>query len=189
MRIRTLLAVVAAAAAAFLAPLRAPLAAQASQGTLIPIPYRTYIGINPVGIAFDIASVELESAIAPGITLGGLASYTDVSDNRFTTFDVKLRYYPGEVVLRGFSLGGTVGYTRFSNVVGSSISGAPARQSLDAPTVGIIADYNWMLGVRRRFLVGTGLGAKRVLASSEDRARVDIDRAYVTGRFIVGIAF
>lgn len=187
MRIRTLLSVVVAAAVA--APVLSTAAAQAPQGTLIPIPYRTYIGINPLGIAFDIASIEIENAIAPGITLGGLGSYTDVSDSRFTTFDLKVRYYPGEVVLRGFSLGGSVGYTRFSNIPDNTPATGPVRQSLDAPTVGIIADYNWMLGVRRRFVLGTGVGAKRVLASSEDRTRVGIDRAYFTARFIVGIAF
>ena len=190
MRIRTLLTVAGTvAAAAFSAPAVCVAAAQAPQGTLIPIPYRTYIGINPLGIAFDMASVEIENAVAPGMTFGALGSYTALGDPRFTTVDLKLRYYPGEVVLRGFSLGGTVGYTRFSNVTGSDVSGAPVRQSLDAPTVGVIVDYNWMLGVRRRFILGTGLGAKRVLASSEDRNRVNMDRAYVTARFIVGIAF
>lgn len=159
-----------------------------SQGTLIPIPYRTYIGINPLGIAFDMASVEIENAVAPGITLGALGSYTALGDPRFTTVDVKLRYYPGEVVLRGFSLGASAGYTKFSNLVNPTGT-SETRESLDAPTVGILVDYNWMLGVRRRFILGTGLGAKRVLASTEDRDRVGIDRAYVTARFIVGIAF
>ncbi|HVX38782.1 MAG TPA: hypothetical protein VHB25_04340 [Gemmatimonadaceae bacterium] len=185
MRIRTLLAVVAAA---FTAPVVGALAAQVPQGTLIPIPYRTYIGINPLGIAFDIASIEIENAVAPGITLGGVGSYTAASDERFTTFDLKLRYYPGEVVLRGFSLGASVGYTKFSNIVNTNGT-TDTRQTLDAPTIGIIADYNWMLGVRRRFILGTGVGAKRVLASSEDRDRVNIDRVIPTARFIVGIAF
>jgi hypothetical protein len=53
----------------------------------------------------------------------------------------------------------------------------------------VITDYNWMLGTERRFIVGTGLGAKRILASREARDRVDISRAYVTARFIVGLAF
>ena len=163
-------------------------AAAQGGGTLVPIPYRTYIGINPLGIPFDVGSAEVESAIAPGITLGGLASYTDVDDDRWLSFDAKVRYYPGEVVLRGFSLGLSVGSLRYSTLRPSSF-GDQVRQVLTAPTVGVITDYNWMLGTERRFIVGTGLGAKRILASRDDRSRVDISRAYVTARFVVGLAF
>jgi hypothetical protein len=60
---------------------------------------------------------------------------------------------------------------------------------LDTPTFGVILDYNWMLGAQRRFIVGTGIGAKRILASSDERDRVNLDRAQITGRFTVGIAF
>ena len=157
-------------------------------GTLIPIRYRTYIGINPLGIPFDVGSAELESAIAPGITFGGLASYTSVDDNRWLSFDAKVRYYPGEVVLRGFSIGLSAGSLRYSTS-GSDSLGVQTRRVFNAPTIGVITDYNWMLGTERRFIVGTGLGAKRILASQEARDRVDISRAYVTVRFIVGLAF
>jgi hypothetical protein len=110
-----------------------------------------------------------------------------VDDDRWLTFDAKVRYYPGEVVLRGFSLGLSVGSLRYSTLRDSI--GVPFRQVLSAPTVGVIADYNWMLGTERRFVVGTGLGAKRILASQDERDRVGIDRAYLTARFIVGLAF
>jgi hypothetical protein len=131
----------------------------------------------------DIGTVEVENAVAPGITVGGVASYIDVSDHRYTTFDFKIRYYPGEVVLRDYSIGGTLGYTRFSNMVSDT------RQSLSAPTVGIVVDRNWIYGRGQHFVVGTGLGAKRVLASTADRARANVDRAIVTGRLILGFAF
>ena len=62
-------------------------------------------------------------------------------------------------------------------------------QSLDTPTFGVIVDYNWMLGAQHGFVVGTGVGAKRILASSEERDRVGLDRAQFTGRFTMGIAF
>ena len=160
-----------------------------AQSSLVPIPNLTYIGINPLGIPFDIGSIELESAVAPGVTLGGLASYTDLDSNRFTSFDFKVRYYPGDIVLKGFSAGLSVGYLRYSNVVKDPITDVDERQALSAPTIGVLADYNWMLGRSQRFIVGTGVGAKRVLASSTERKRVDISRAYPTVRFIVGFAF
>jgi hypothetical protein len=159
-------------------------AAEAQAPGLIPIPYRTYIAINPIGIPADLGSAEIESAIASGVTIGGLASYMAASDDRWTTGDVKLRYYPGEVVLRGFSTGLSLGATRKS-VVGQG----GTRTALDFPTFGALVDYNWMLGARKRFLVGTGFGVKRVLAKVEDRERVGLDRAYVTARFVVGVAF
>jgi hypothetical protein len=162
-----------------------------SAQSLVPIPTRTYIGINPVGLPFDIATVELETAVAPGITLGGTGSYIDVGDPKFTTGEFKVRYYPGEVVLRDFSVGATVGFTHFSNKVDLTTPGGPtqSRETLDAPTVGIIVDYNWLYGRQQHFLIGTGIGAKRVLASAGERDRVDIDRAVFTLRLIVGFAF
>ncbi len=163
------------------------------QGTLIPIPYRSYIGINPLGIPFDIGSLEFESAVTAGVTVGGAGSYTDIDNDRYTTADVKVRYYPGEVVLRGFSLGASAGYLHYSARQDTPTLGSgtvtSTRSSLDAPTLGVLVDYNWMLGTRRRFLVGTGVGAKRVIAGADARQRVGLDRAYLTGRFTVGLAF
>src|SRR4051794_30661119 len=70
-------------------------------GTLIPIPYRTFVAIDPAMIVFDFGSVEVESAVAPGVTLGGTGSITTIDGDRYTTGDFTVRYYPGEVVLRG----------------------------------------------------------------------------------------
>ena len=155
--------------------------ARAQSPARIPIPYRTYVAINPLGIPFDIASVEVESAIAPGITVAGLASYTSLDRDRFTTFDAKVHYYPGEIVLRGFSVGASAGHTRFTT---SDVSGA-----LSYPTIGLLVDYNFMLGAAGRFVVGTGFGAKRVLASADERDPFGVDRATFTARFVLGLAF
>lgn len=160
-------------------------AAGAQVGTFIPIQNRTYVALNPLGIPFDIVSGEIESAIAPGVTAGGSASYTDLQNDRYTSFDAKVRFYPGEVVLRGLAFGMSVGSLHYS----SPDNGANIRQTITVPTIGILADYNWLLGVGQHFLVGTGLGAKRVLASTDERDRVGIDRAYVTARFLLGYAF
>jgi hypothetical protein len=151
----------------------------------IRIPYRTYLGLNPLGIPFDIFSFELESGIAQGMTLGAVASRTDLGDDRFSSADLKFRYYPSEVVLSGFSVGASVGVLRYTTKTG--ILGA--RESLDAPTFGVLVDYNWMLGARHRFIVGTGVGAKRLLVSSAERERVGLERAQLTARFTLGVAF
>lgn len=160
----------------------------AAQGAPVRLPSQTYIAINPIGVVGDIGTVELESGIVQGVTLGGVASYIDVEDIRFTTFDFKVRYYPAEVVLRDWSIGGTVGFTRVSNLVDLD-TGGQSRESLSAPTIGLIVDKNWLTGRGQHFLIGTGVGAKRLLTSKSDRDRVDIGRAIFTARLVIGYAF
>jgi hypothetical protein len=157
------------------------------QSSRIPIPYRTYVAVNPLGIPFNIAAAEVESAIASGITLGGAASYTSLSHDRYTTFEGKLRYYPSEVVLQGFSIGASLGHSRYSTLVGSPTG--DIRSGLDYNTLGLLVDYNALLGARRRFVVGSGLGAKRILGNAEERDRLGLSNPVLTVRFVVGLAF
>lgn len=185
----------------------AALAPQASaQYSSIPA-YRTLVGLNPLGIPFDIASIEFETLVDRGFTFGASGSYVAVDDDdrgdageRFTSLDLKARYYPGEVVLRGFAVGLSLGITRYSERVfdtdvcipnpSACANGAPSsRESLVTPTLGILVDYNWMLGAERRFVVGTGLGAKRLLKRDSDIPALDPPRAYPFARFSIGIAF
>jgi len=154
---------------------------------LIPIELRSYVAVNPLGIPFDIASAEFETALASGVTVGGLASYTALQDDRYRTFDGKLRYYPGEVVLRGFSLGASLGYTHFSTT--ETLGGVETNPTANYATLGLLVDYNFMLGARHRFILGTGVGAKRVFADTRTRDPVHLDKAYGTARFVIGIAF
>lgn len=164
--------------------------AQAAPAGATPVRYyRGVIGINPLGIPFDIVSVEAEGAVAAGITAAAALSYFAPGDDRFTSGDVKLRYYPGETALDGFSVGLGLGLTRRSglNFDGSTID--PQRNSATGPTISALADYNFLLGQRRRFLVGTGVGAKRWMVSRETRESVDAEKAWVFARFLVGLAF
>jgi hypothetical protein len=171
--------------------------AQDPGAPVYPIPFRAIIGINPLGIPFDIGAFEVEGVILPGISLGAAASYSALGDDegdgegdpRFTSGDVKLRYYPGEVALRGFSVGLGLGVTRYSENRANATPGVFQREAITAPTISVLADYNFLLGARQRFVVGTGIGAKRLLASEEDRERADAPRAYAFVRFVLGIAF
>jgi hypothetical protein len=162
--------------------------AQGTASNPVRIPSQTYIAVNPIGVVGDIGTLEVEGGVLQGVTLGGVASYIDVDHDRFTTFDFKVRYYPAEVVLRDWSIGGTVGFTRFSNLVDEDFD-VKTRQSLTAPTIGLEVDKNWLTGRGQHFLIGTGLGAKRVLASKGDRDRADVDRAIITARLVIGYAF
>lgn len=159
--------------------------AQSQTGERVQIPHTTYIGLNPAGVLWNFGSVELESGVAQGITLGLSGAYTDLDRVIHTSADVKLRYYPMEVVLRGFSVGLSGGYLRYSSEQGAP----PERRKIDAATIGVLGDYNFMIGQSKRFVLGTGVGAKRVLAGGAKRDSVDLGPVYVTARFIVGLAF
>jgi hypothetical protein len=168
-------------------------------GAIYPTPFRAMVGLNPLGIPFEIFAAEAEGVILPGITLGGSVSHTAISsdegngegDPRFTSGDVKVRYYPGEVALNGFSVGLGLGVTSYSELrnTGTPPTQLLERQTLTAPTISVEGDYNFLLGARQRFIVGTGIGAKRLLASGEDRERVGAPRAYAYARFVLGLAF
>ena len=155
----------------------------ARQGTLIQIPYRTFVAFDPSLVVFDFGSVEVENAVAPGLTLGGEGSLSVVNRKRYTSGDLTLRYYPGEVVLRGLSFGLSTGVLRYSALVSAE------RKTMIAPTIGLLADYNWMIGPSGRFIVGGGVGAKRVIASASARRNVGLASVYPTARFVVGYAF
>jgi hypothetical protein len=174
----------------------APLAAQNSpaMSPAAAIPqWRSFIGANPLGIPFDIVSVEAETSIMDAATVGVVGSYNDIDNKRYTTFDARFKYYPAETAMRGFSVGMSGGMTKFRgnetfNCTVNSCTSA-GFQTLNAGTLGVLVDYNWTQGPSQRFVVGTGVGAKRILASREDRDRIGLDRAYVTGRFVIGLLF
>lgn len=163
-------------------------AAQGTASAPIRLPSQTYIAVNPLGVVGDMGTLEVETGVVQGITVGGVASYIDVDNDRLTTFDVKVRYYPAEVVLRDWSIGGTLGFTRFSKLVELD-TGGQVRGTLTAPTLGLVVDKNWLTGRGQHFLIGTGVGAKRVLAGKSKRERADVDRAIFTARLVIGYAF
>lgn len=183
-------------------------ASSGAQARQIPA-YRSLVGFNPLGIPFDVISIEGETALQQGITVGGAASYVAWDDDdcegcsggeRFTSADLKFRYYPGEVVLRGLSVGLSLGLTKYSERLGPDCSIDPrpcqtpgpvptTRESITSPTIGVLVDYNFLLGAQRRFLVGTGVGAKRLLNRDTDIRNFDPPRAYPFARFAIGLAF
>lgn len=154
--------------------------------------WRSFLGANPLGIPFDIVSVEAETAVSSGGTIGLVGSYNDIDRTRYQTLDARFKYYPSEIAMQGFSMGLSFGYTRFNAELATQPTPAPAtpaRGQLNASTLGVLLDYNWTQGPTRRFVVGTGVGAKRILAASDKRDVIGLDRAYLTARFVVGLLF
>jgi hypothetical protein len=192
MRLRTPLALAAASLLGAAVHAR-PLAAQSA-----PDVRRQAIAVNLLGIPFGWVTGEYERAVGAGATLGVGGSYIQPGDedDNLSSIDAKLRYYPSERGLRGFSVGLTAGYVRIEEQgVTFAPGGAISSHSrvTDGPTIGVTADYNWLIGTRRRVLVGLGAGGKRIFAGKQNDDGFDFDlsdlRAYPTLRFVVGLAF
>jgi hypothetical protein len=154
---------------------------------------RQVLTINPVGTVFGVYMGEFERSVSPHASVGVSGTYWDsgFTDSEasgevsYTTVDARLRYYPGESRLQGFSVGGSLGYTGLSG----SLTTVDGREAGHVSTVGagVSLDYNWLLGARNQVVVGTGIGAKRLFALDEDVE--DAMLAYPTLRLVVGYAF
>jgi hypothetical protein len=148
-------------------------------------PRRTAFAINPLGIPFEVVSVEVESAIHDAFTIAGNFSYFSPDEFTRSSFEVKGRLYPNERAPGGFSVGfGLGGVNTRENV---SFSGVETKEDKTYPSIGVYVDYNWLLGKNGRFYVGTGVGAKRILGDDDDFD--DAPFVYGTARFLIGVAF
>ena len=147
---------------------------------------RTAFAINPLGIPFEIVSVELESAVHDAFTIAGNFSYFSPDDD-FTraSFELKGRLYPNERAPGGFSVGVGLGAAKTRETF--STGGVETKPDKTYPSIGVYVDYNWLLGKNNRFYVGTGVGAKRILGDRD--VFDDALFVYPTARFVIGVAF
>jgi hypothetical protein len=134
---------------------------------------RNLLSVNPLGIPFELITAEYERATSDRFSVGVAGNYFggwDNSNDRWLSTDLKLRFYPNEDVLRGFSIGLAGGVLNRSDVwtVDCSPACRTERRSESWPTLAVVADYNAFLGRRRDFLVGIGIGAKRALGNDTD---------------------
>ena len=171
--------VLAVAAAALM-----PFAAASAQANAVP---RNVISIQPLNAMMTVYSGEYERAAGKSWTFGLGGTYwnaedTDASEEvTYTSGDVKLRYYPSGALL-GFSFGGSFGYSSVS--AKGPITG---DESGSAPSVGILLEYQWLLGTSRNFSVALGAGAKKLFLSDVNNATVLEN--YPTARVSVGYAW
>ena len=146
---------------------------------------RSAFAINPLGIPFEIVSIELESAIHDAFTLAGNFSYFSPDAFTRSSFEVKGRLYPNERAPRGFAVGLGLGAVNTRENV--AIDAVETKVDKTYPALGVYVDYNWLLGRSSRFYVGTGVGAKRILGERDDFD--DAPFVYGTARFLIGVAF
>lgn len=160
-----------------------PLAAQVQPAARQPfteLPPRQTISFNPIGIAAGIYSAEYEVSVAAQQTVAVSASYAELGDEDFTSFDVRWRLY-ADRALDGFAVGLSLGTARTRDEVRPEV---PGSFSL---TLGSQVDYVWLLGERENFALGVGGGFKRFVggAAREENAA----NFWPTVRLTVGAAF
>lgn len=155
------------------------------QATGQPRTYRQMISLNPLGIPFEYLSGEYEVRTSALTTIGVALSYLDLDPERYTTIEGKLRFYPNEETFKGFSIGLSAGVTKYSDLEFDSGFLDEQRVTETRATIGVIVDYNWLLGKSKRMLVGTGIGAKRLLREGS----TGLGAGYPTLRFQVGVMF
>ena len=165
-------------------------AGRASAQAADSVTYRNAVGVNPIGLPLGFFSAEFEHVVQPGFVVGVGGSYENLvgassGDTQSSWLDAKVKYYPNEESFKGFSVGLTAGVL---NSRGNQFNGfTDEHQNRSAGTVGVIVDYNWLLGKRKKLYIGTGIGAKRVFGDTGDRSI--LDPVYPYGRLQLGIAY
>ena len=146
------------------------------------------LSIQPIDAMLTVYAGEAELALSRSVTLGVGGTYwgPDITDGdfRYLSGDLKVRYYPEARPFQGFSFGGSVGVTRVKGTDNTS----QTTGSASGPSMGVMLDYNWLLGAQRAFYVGLGVGAKAVFISDKDISDNATVR-YPTARISVGWAF
>ena len=148
----------------------------------------TVLSIQPIDAMLTVYAGEAEMAVSRSVTLGVGGTYwgPDITDGdfRYLSGDVKFRYYPDAKPFQGFSFGGSVGVTHIKGTDNTSQSSGSAT----GPSIGVMLDYNWLVGASKSFYVGLGAGAKRVFISDDDISG-SATVMYPTVRISVGWAF
>ena len=148
---------------------------------------KNVLSIQPLSAMFRVYSVEYERAASKAVTWGLGTTLFRVGDSgndvNYTSAEFKLRYYPAEVALQGFSFGGAVG---LSGVTGRSDSGGD--ETVTAPSLGVLLEYQWLMGASKNFALTLGLGAK-ALSIKDSFSSNDFVARYPTARVSVGYSF
>jgi hypothetical protein len=162
----------------------APLASAAGQAE----GRKNVFTIQPLNAVFQFYSAEYERAATKAVTWGVGANYASGflwdDDVSYTSAEFKLRYYPAGVALQGFSVGSALGYTN----VRDNNSGGTTPVSEGAPSLGVLLEYQWLLGQEKNFALALGLGAKALFIDTSDSSN-DFTARYPTARISIGWAY
>lgn len=141
------------------------------------------VAVNPVFVPLGTLSAEYEMSVFRPMTTLGVSGWYEYRDVRARWVYLKALVYPWGVALRGFGLGATFGVIRAYRDPNEPTQLAEET----APTIGAMAQYNFVFGPNDLILVGVGLGVRTpltLIAEDSPLHRVDGD-----GRVVTGLAF
>jgi hypothetical protein len=162
----------------------------AAQTVDVPV-QSNVLSINPFGFLFEWYNIEYERAFSATASWSVGVGHIDLGDTndetRYTSADLRLRYYPSAEAPSKFSAGISFGYSRVTDD-DPATDGVVIKDEFDALSVGFDLGYGWLLGRTRQFFIGTGIGAKRLFPIGEDD-NDDETFGYPTLRLSIGYAF
>lgn len=159
-----------------------PAASTAAAAPVLATP-GVIVAISPFAPLLAAFSGEFEARAARAVTLGisGSFYFGDELDIA-SSADAHFRYYPSERAPDGFAIGATLGFVSVPTDEACAALGNCENGGTTA-AYGTDISYNFLLGPRKRFVVGLGIGAKRLVRSIKG---LDV---LPTARLQVGYAF
>ncbi len=136
-------------------------------------PYKQVVSANPFGLLLDFFNAEYERVATETSTVGTGGSTFKRDSTRYVNADVFWRFYPSGNPLDGWAFGAKVGLTSITD------EGTYFGYGFDV-------NRSWLLGSKKNFYVGAGLGLKRLAGGPEEGG---LDYIPTIRLVNVGIAF
>jgi hypothetical protein len=147
------------------------------------------VTLNPFAVFAEYFAGDVEFKAAPAVTIGAGGSVSSTNNfDGYGAIEAKVRYYPGEKALQGFSVAGTVGVASAKEENYDFTRDVLTRTRVSRPSIGTELSYQWILGPSARFVAVTGLGLKRFLGENKNVDPLSIP-IVPTARINIGIAF
>lgn len=152
-------------------------------------PRATAVTLNPIAAVAGFLTGDVETRIRRGVTLGAGGSLAIGDEfNGYRSLEAKIRYYPNERALEGFSIAGTLGMASASGEIYDFNNNTVRTERATRGTFGTELSYQWLLGPRKRFISVLGAGIKRTLGSEIFIEPLD-NRFIPTARANIGFIF
>lgn len=143
---------------------------------------RQLVAINPVFIPFGTLTAEYEFRVT-GLASLGMSAWYEYADVRARWLYLKALVYPWGEAPSGFSLGPTFGLLRAYRDP-DALDQLPRDTS---PTIGAMAQYNFLFGPADLYLLGVGIGGRTPLKHISPDS--PIERLDGDVRLVAGLAF